>query len=164
MGRAGDVGDELGSRIIATRLVHYLMRLCFLMERKYVHYSKWFGTAFTQLDCAPALLPVFQSVLTAATWRERENHLSQAYAIAARLHNDLGITAPLGTEVASYHERPYMVIHADRFADALREAVADEEVKGIPALIGSVNQFVDSTDVLEYLGLLDKLKSLYAND
>ena len=47
--RCGDVGDELGSMIIAARQVKNLMRLCFLMERKYAPYTKWFGTAFSRL-------------------------------------------------------------------------------------------------------------------
>ena len=47
MGRAGFVGDELGSVIIASRLVRDIMRLCFLMERQYAPYPKWFGTAHT---------------------------------------------------------------------------------------------------------------------
>ena len=46
MWRAGYVGDEIGSTIIAGRLVRDLMRLCFLMERQYAPYPKWFGTAF----------------------------------------------------------------------------------------------------------------------
>ena len=33
VGRAGSVGDELGSALIGSRLVSDLMRLCFLMER-----------------------------------------------------------------------------------------------------------------------------------
>ena len=49
MGRAGDVGDELGSRLLAARLIHTVMDLCFLMERAYAPYSKWYGTAFAQL-------------------------------------------------------------------------------------------------------------------
>ncbi|MFK7801886.1 MAG: DUF4037 domain-containing protein, partial [Anaerolineae bacterium] len=41
MGRCGQVGDALGSRLVAGRLVSDLMRLCFLMERKYPPYIKW---------------------------------------------------------------------------------------------------------------------------
>jgi hypothetical protein len=44
MARAGIVGDEIGSSLIAARLVRDLMRLCFLMEKKYAPYAKWFGT------------------------------------------------------------------------------------------------------------------------
>ena len=63
MGRAGFVGDELGSRVIAAQLVHDLMHLCFLMEKQYAPYSKWFGTAFSRLECASSLAPVLQGVL-----------------------------------------------------------------------------------------------------
>lgn len=72
VGRCGDVGDELGSRLIAARLVNDLMLLCFLMERQYAPYSKWFGTAFARLACANDLGPIFQQVMEAATWLERE--------------------------------------------------------------------------------------------
>lgn len=52
MGRAGLAGDEIGSALIASRLVRDIMRLCFLMERSYSPYPKWFGTAFRRLACA----------------------------------------------------------------------------------------------------------------
>ena len=75
MGRAGFVGDELGSRVIASQLVHDLMHLCFLLEKQYAPYSKWFGTAFSQLECASSLTPVLQAVLNADTWSERQDAL-----------------------------------------------------------------------------------------
>ena len=69
MARCGDVGDDVGSRLIAARLLGDLMRLCFLMERQYAPYAKWFGTAFARLDCAARLLPLFEGVLRAETWQ-----------------------------------------------------------------------------------------------
>jgi hypothetical protein len=63
MGRCGDVGDELGSQIVAARLVRDVMRLCFLMERQYAPYIKWFGTAFGGLDCASYMKPLLEQVL-----------------------------------------------------------------------------------------------------
>ena len=52
MGRAGMVGDEVGSALIGARLVRDVMRLCFLMEKTYAPYPKWLGSAFKQLSCA----------------------------------------------------------------------------------------------------------------
>lgn len=83
MGRCSDLGDELGSRLVAARLVNYLMRLCFLQERRYAPYAKWFGTAFASLRCAPAMQPILLCVLGAADWKERERFLSQAYTHVA---------------------------------------------------------------------------------
>ena len=161
LARCGDVGDEVGSRLIAARLVGDVMRLCFLMERQYAPYSKWFGTAFARLDCAAHLLPMFDGVLSADTWQERERHMSALYEAVAEKHNALQITAPLPTAVSQYYSRPYLVIQSSLFADAIHAAIADEQVKALPAHLGAVDQYVNSTDVLDHLGRLDRLKVLY---
>ncbi len=148
VGRCGEVGDELGSQLIAGRLVHDLMKLCFLMEQRYAPYSKWFGTAFSNLKCAAELGPVLQNVLRAAHWQERERHLSQAYQIAARLHNALNITDPLEIEVSRFHNRPYLVIHAGRFVSEIRSAIKDEAVRNIKPPIGAIDQFTDHVGIL----------------
>lgn len=164
VGRTGDVGDELGSRVIAARLIRDLMLLCFLIERVYAPYPKWFGTGFSRLACAPTLTPIFQRVLSAETWHEREQHLSAAYSIVAGMHNGLGVTVPLPTEVSPYHGRPYQVIHGDAFADALRDQISDPVVKRIAAKtwIGSIDQFSDNTDLHENTSLRAALRALYA--
>ncbi|MEU4221791.1 hypothetical protein AB0F10_41415, partial [Actinoplanes sp. NPDC026623] len=46
-----------------------------------------------------------------------------------------------------FHDRPYPVIDAARFATALLERVDDAALAARPAA-GSVDQYVDSTDVL----------------
>jgi hypothetical protein len=157
VGRSGDAGDELGSRIIAARLVRDLMRLCFLMERRYAPYSKWFGTAFSELACAPELTPLFHGALSATSWQERETALCAAYEILARMHNRLGITEPLEPSVSPFYDRPYQVIHGDRFADALRAATSDETLQTIPFNVGGVDQFVDCVDITTNTRLHEKL-------
>jgi hypothetical protein len=161
MARCGDVADDVGSRLVAVRLVGDVMRLCFLMERQYAPYSKWFGTAFARLDCADRLQPEIDAVLRAEAWQERERHLSALYEAAAEKHNALQITAPLPTEVSRFHSRPYLVAQSDLYVDAIRAAITDERVKCLPAHLGAVDQYVNSTDVLDHLGRLDRLKALY---
>lgn len=161
MGRCGQVGDDLGSRLVAARLVRDLMRLCFLMERQYAPYIKWFGTAFAELDCAESLTPILRQVLSADTWQGREKHLSAAYEFVAAKHNDLGITEPLSARVSQFHDRPFLVINADRFADGIRAAITSEEVRALPENVGGIDQFVDSADVLAYPERFDLLRSVY---
>jgi hypothetical protein len=160
--RAGIVGDELGSALIAARLVGDLMRLGFLMEKQYAPYSKWFGTAFAQLNCAATLTPLFQRVLNAPTWQEREKHLGAALETAAALHNDLGITLPVPTKVSQFHDRPFSVIGADDIAERTWQAIRDEEVQALPRGVGKVEQVVDNTDVLSNTDRCRKLRALYA--
>ncbi len=160
--RTGVVGDELGSRIIAARLAQALMQLAFLQERRYAPYSKWFGSAFAQLESAKELKPALERALAARDWREREGHLSRAYSLTARRHNALGLTPPLPTQTSWFHNRPYLVIQGETFADALKAAIQDEAVRALPANIGSINQWVESTDVLDDVEMCVKLKAFYS--
>jgi hypothetical protein len=161
VGRAGIVGDQVGSAVIAARLVRDLMRLCLLMEKQYAPYAKWFGSAFAQLDCAPRLAPVLGRVLAAAEWQDRERYLNAAYEIVAAMHNDLAITAPVATRVSPFHERPFLVIQGESIATAIWEAIQDEEVQALPYGVGKVDQYVDSTDVLSNTRRCRSLRALY---
>ena len=119
MARCGDVGDDLGSRLVAARQVRELVHLAFLLARMFPPYAKWLGRAFQQLPAATALGPIFERVLLAGDWRLRESALTEAYVFMAALQNASGIAAPVDPAIRSYHDRPYRVLGADRFADAL---------------------------------------------
>jgi hypothetical protein len=161
LGRTGEAGDELGSRVIGARLVRDVMRLAFLLEHTYAPYSKWLGMAFGHLACAPLLRPHLERTLGARDWHAREQHLAQAYEHVATLHNALGVTDPVPETIASLHGRPYLVIHAERFARAAQRAITSEMVRQLPPRVGSVNQWADATDVLERPVLLQRLRATY---
>lgn len=161
IGRTGEVGDDLGSGLVTARIVHSLMRLGFMMERQYAPYSKWFGTGFSRLACAAGLTPALTGALQGPTWLEREEWLSQAYALVAQMHNDLEITPPVATHTSNYFGRPFRVIHADQIAARLLQAVQEDEIYRLPAFIGSVNQFVSSVDILTQPIHCQKLRTLY---
>ena len=148
VGRCGEVGDDLGSAVVAARQVRDLMKLCLLMYRVYPPYSKWLGTAFGRLPCAKELTPLLSGALAATSWQERERHLSPAYELAAGLHNDLGLTEPLDTRIQYFHDRPFQVLGAHRFAHALLDTVTDPEIKALPP-VGAFDQYVDSTDMID---------------
>jgi uncharacterized protein DUF4037 len=140
-GRCAETGDELGSAVVAARLIRDLMRLCLLMHRRYPPYSKWLGTAFARLPGQGDLPDHLRQALSASDWKSREQHLKKAYENVAAQHNQLKITEPLDTNTRPYFDRPYQVIDADRFARAL---LPDNN----RPLTGAVDQFVDSTDAL----------------
>ena len=163
MGRAGMVGDEIGSALIGARLVRDLMRLCFLMEKSYAPYPKWFGTAFKQLECADSLSPHLRAALSADTWGEREEHLARAYRIVAEKHNALGVTDPLPTEPRGFFGRPFIVIELHGFANATLARIKDERVRRIAARrpIGGIDLFSDSTDLAQHATWRATLRKLY---
>ncbi|MBC9729980.1 DUF4037 domain-containing protein [Streptomyces sp. TRM68367] len=147
VGRCAEVGDDIGSAVVAGRLVRDLMRLCLLLERRYAPYSKWLGSAFRQLEVAESLAPSLRGVLAATDYPARERHLCDGYETVAALQNACGLIAPVDPRRRPYHARPFLVLHAERFAHALAQSVTDPELRDLP-LVGGVDQWADSTDLL----------------
>jgi len=149
VGRTGEVGDDLGSAVLAARLVRDVMRLCLLLARRYPPYPKWLGTAFARLPEAATIGPPLAAALAAPDWRGREAALGEAYRLAAGWTNRLGLAPPVDTALRPFHDRPFRVLGAARFTDALLDGVRDPAVRALPR-VGGVDQFVDSTDVLSH--------------
>lgn len=160
VGRCGVVDDDLGSRVIAARLVRDLMRLCFLMERRYAPYGKWLGTAFKQLTCYGEMEPLLQRAIRANTWEERERAIGEASSLAGEMHNALGITPSVDTGLRPFHQRPFQVLDSDRFSRALLSEIGDRWLR-TRSLVGGVDQHCDCTDVLSKPVLTRSLNALY---
>lgn len=151
VGRCGEVGDDLGSALVTADLAGDLMRLVLLMRRRYPPYAKWVGSAFARLSGTAELGEALSCAVAAGDRRAREHHLGRVYERVAGLHNRLGLTAPLETATRGFYDRPFQVIGAQRFADALGAAIVDPRIRELPPA-GSVDQFGDSTDLLVHPG------------
>ena len=147
VGRAAEVGDDLGSRVVAARLARELMRLCLLLARRYAPYSKWLGTAFARLPDAAPIAALLGASLAADGASERQRAMAEACSLAGAWQNRLDLCAEVDPSVRPYHDRPFPVVHAERFTAALRNAVTDPTVRALPP-VGGIDQFVDSTDAL----------------
>jgi Domain of unknown function (DUF4037) len=104
MGRAGEAGDELGSAVLAGRLVRDVMRLC------------------------------LTGALAATSWRQRETHLSRAYEAAGALCNATGLSRPVDPATRAFHGRPFRVLDAGRFARTLNAAIGDPWLRQLPQI------------------------------
>ena len=161
LGRTGVVGDDLGSRLLAGRLITDLMNLAFLMEQEYAPYWKWFGAAFQQLSLAKDLTPSFQAVLQSSDWKAREHHLTEAYLQVIEAHNALHLTDPIPVQVHPFYQRPFLVPPTGQIMAALRGQITDPEILALPAGLGNINQISDNTDLLDNLDHGEKLRVLY---
>ena len=148
IGRAGMAGDDLGSRVIAARLVRDLMRLAFLIERCYAPYPKWFGKAFSRLPAAGVLGVALMDALTAADWRDRELALANASAAAAEVALARGVPGSIRPMIGPFFGRPFTVVNAEEMSAAYRAEIVDPVLADLP-LIGSLDQITDSTPVIE---------------
>ncbi len=111
------------------------------MEKRYAPYSKWFGTGFKRLRMASLLQPHLEGALDARAYAEREAHLCDAYELCARQFNALQLIAPVPDTVGYFFDRPFKVIHGGDIAESLYASIDDKEIRRVPGLIGSVNQF-----------------------
>ena len=134
------------------------MRLCFLLERRYAPYSKWFGSAFARLDAAAEVGPPLERAAAADEFHTREEGLVEAFEAVARRQNALGLTEEIEPTVRLFHARPFRVIGSGRFADACLAQVEDEWLRSLP-LVGAIDQWSDSTDVLSDAALSRRLGS-----
>ncbi|WP_327635866.1 DUF4037 domain-containing protein [Kribbella sp. NBC_00482] len=158
--RTHEVADELGSRVVAGRLVRDLMRLALLQARTYAPYSKWLGTAFARLGHPDGLDAALAAAVAAESYADREQALVTAYELVAGRHNALGITDELDPAPRPYFDRPAQVLQAERFAEACLATVSDPQLQSY-GLIGSIDQFADNTDVLSNPAAFRKLIAVY---
>src|SRR4051812_16033827 len=145
--RTVEVGDELGSRVIAARLVRDVMRLALLIARRYAPYSKWLGTAFARLDHPDGLDRFLADALRAPGFEAREAALGMAYEAVARRFNQLGLVDPVDPELRQFHNRPARVLIAYRFADPVLASVTDPALRALPP-IGGIDHVADTSDAL----------------
>ena len=144
MSRCGDVGDELGSRLVAAHQVREVMRAAFLLSRVYPPYAKWFGSAFRQLDVAAELGVLLGRALGATDWRSREEALNAAYVALGAMHNAAALTPPVELALRPFHGRPYRILDTGRFATALDATHTLGDVMG-----GAAWQWIDDARIDE---------------
>ena len=158
--RTAQVGDQTGSAITAARLVRDMMRLVMLLERRYAPYQKWLGTAFAHLSHGDDLPLYLAGALDASDAAARESALAAAWSALAIRHNDAGLTAPVDPATRNYHERPALVLMADRLVDACLATVTDPALRSLP-LIGAIDQVIDTAEVLQNPTVYRRLANLY---
>lgn len=146
MGRAGDRGDELGSRVIAARLVDIAVHLAFVLCRRWAPYSKWRGTTFRQLPLPAEIGQHLQDALTANEWRTRGDHLAAALEALASVQQRVGI--PSSDPVCvPFWDRPYLQIDQG-LVPRMLDNITDPSVRALPPGLGSVEQQTNNVDLL----------------
>ena len=145
VGRTAELGDELGSKMLSTRLADDLISLAFTLSRQWPPYPKWRGTAFRALPIAADLAGMLTAAETAPHWRDRENALADACEILLDAQRARGLPAPT-TAVVPFWDRPYRTVD-EAVRGSLLSAITDPDVARLPT-VGSIEQWVSNVDVL----------------
>lgn len=159
MGRTAEAGDELGSRLLSARLAGDLLWLAFALSRRWAPYAKWRGTVFCSLPVAARLGSLLDAAAAAPGWRERENALASACEVLLGIQRDRGHPAP-ESAVIPFFDRPYRTVD-QAVPQGLLAGITDPDVARLPPMAGSIEQRVDSTDVLSSPGRRAALQAAY---
>jgi hypothetical protein len=146
--------------MLAARVARDLVRIGFLLERRWAPYSKWLTTAFAHLTLADQLGPYLREALHATQWRDREAALCTAASHLAAATNRVGLAEPVDPAPRRFHSRDIHVLGAERLTRALTDAITDPPLRDLLArlghrpgravghLPGAIDQATDSVDVL----------------
>ena len=155
--RNGESGDLLGSQVVAARMVQKFMFLCFLQERVYVPYSKWFGTAFEKwLKAGPKLGDCFREILTTRDWRRRQVLIAKAMQALGRRQNALKLTKPVSTRITTFFGRDYPIVDPWNFVEAIEKSIKHPLLRDMKFPLGAIDQFIDHAR-------LNQLEHFYTN-
>ena len=158
--RCGDCGDDIGSRIICSRIAERLMRLCFLYKDTYAPYSKWFGTAFDRLKIDSGIKSLICKAVSANDLLEREENIVLAQKAVADFHNGCGLIDHVEISVEKYFGRDIQVIFADKISEAVSEKLQGTVFENVP-LIGTMSQIGGLSEFSDNLANRQIIQNLY---
>ena len=133
----------------------------FLLERRYAPYAKWLGTAFARLDAADGARAGARARRsprrTSRRARRRSSPRVEALARAAQRarHHGRRSTRPCGSST------PARSACSARAASSTRAWSGSGPVAASLPLVGGIDQFADSTDVLSDPGTARRVAGMY---
>lgn len=151
LGRTLEAGDQRGARLIVARVCRLIMEMAFLQERRYRPYDKWFGTAFTELQCASSLGPLIDNALSEPPAARTDSPLSSALIVLAERHSTLGIAEPVTPAMGDFNVnindavRPYPVLNTRDLIAATTNAIGDPALRGLVP-VGGIDQLTHTDD------------------
>lgn len=131
VGRNVDLEQNLGVKLISSRIVKTLMKICFYLEREYIPYSKWFSKKFEELECQKKLGNLFNEIVHCKNLDKIEELICEAYKKIINIQNNLKLTEKINIHTNNYYGRPYKVVFTDEIADELLNSIKSKQLKNI---------------------------------
>jgi len=138
--------DDLGSRLIASRLVATAIHLAHLLERRWQPYPKWAAHSLIQLPRASVVEGPLRDGVETGDWTSRQQSLVLALRTLNDLQGEVGLPA-VDDPVEPFFQRSGVGIR-DTVVTLLEQSITDAEVRALPRGVGSAEQWSHNVDVL----------------
>lgn len=131
IGRSIDLNDYIGLKINTMRIINYLIKILFYLEKRYIPYSKWFGNSFKQLNIYNAINETIIDLLKENVPERIEGMLCVLYEKVIERHNEDKELPYLRNKTKNFFNRPYRVIFAENIVGELINSIENEEIKKV---------------------------------
>ncbi len=131
MGRTGQRGDDLTSRVLAGRIAHTAMHLAFMLARRWPPYPKWVGTLLTELPVGAELVRGLTAALSAQHWQHRQHAMRDVVAVLHQAQREAGLPTPPDGATEPFFDRTFLGIRAETVTLLLHD-VTDPLVRRLP--------------------------------
>ena len=131
IGRSIELNDFIGIKINASRIINYLIKIFFYLEKKYIPYSKWFGYAFKELKIFNSINDIIINALKENDPIKIENSLCLLYEKVVDEHNKNSQLPYLKNRTRNFFNRQCKVIFAESIVEQLIDSIKDITIKSI---------------------------------
>jgi hypothetical protein len=131
IGRSIEIGDYIGLKLNTSRIINYLIKILFYLEKKYVPYGKWSGNALKELTVYNSIEGIIINTLNENKPKKIEKNLCKIYEKVVEEHNKNGKLPYLDNKIINFFGRPYKVIFAEKIVEVLIGSIEDEKLKKI---------------------------------
>jgi hypothetical protein len=131
IGRSIATNDYVGLKINASRIVNYLMKILFYLEKRYIPYSKWFGSAFAKLTAYNGINDLVINLLKENIPENIENNLCLLYEKVLERNNKNTELPYIKNKTRNFFNRPYKVIFSENIVSEFINSIKDEEIRKV---------------------------------
>jgi hypothetical protein len=129
VGRNIALDDYIGLKLNVSRIVNYLMKILFYLEKKYIPYCKWFGSMFKTLTAYNNVNSMILNIIKENEPKKMEEYLCVLYEAVIERHNQNTELPHLDNKTRNFFNRPYKVIFAENIVEEIKNSIKDEDIK-----------------------------------
>jgi hypothetical protein len=131
IGRSMEINDYIGLKINSLRIVNYLIKILFYLEKRYIPYSKWTGLAFKQLSIFNDVNNIIINIINENIPEKIEGKLCLLYEKVIEKQNKSCELPYIKNKTRDFFNRPYKVIFSENIVKEIINCIEDEEIKNI---------------------------------
>lgn len=156
IGRCVENADFIGIKLISTRIVCMLLKICFAIKKQYIPYSKWFSIQFKTLGLQ-AVEKLATEILQERDPRLIEQKVAELCLEVIALNNKANDLPVIKNTITNYYGRPYQVIMAGQIVSLFINSIKDETLKKLDLASLFIDNKIDGADYTNSRALIQRM-------